>query len=150
MTDKVDRGKGTVTLPEMRRGGVGLCVATMIARSAKSSSTSAQAAGPLRNFPSSRRPKQASAREKGKPMTPQTQLELLERLKTLEGMLLMHQLLLRWIRENVEALDPDAKHRIGQLLETATTALRGQLEETTEMRAGGDVAWRKTLKKELK
>ena len=34
MTDKVDRGKGTVTLPEMRRGGVGLCVATMIARKA--------------------------------------------------------------------------------------------------------------------
>ena len=32
MTDKPDRGKGTVCLPEMRRGGVGLCVATQIAR----------------------------------------------------------------------------------------------------------------------
>jgi len=32
MTDKPDRGKGTVCLPEMRRGGVGLCVATLIAR----------------------------------------------------------------------------------------------------------------------
>lgn len=31
-TDKPDRGRGTVCLPEMRRGGVGLCVATQIAR----------------------------------------------------------------------------------------------------------------------
>ena len=34
-TDKVDRGKGTVSLPEMRRGEVGLCVATLIARYVK-------------------------------------------------------------------------------------------------------------------
>lgn len=33
-TDKVDRGAGVVSLPEMRRGQVGICVATMIARSA--------------------------------------------------------------------------------------------------------------------
>ena len=32
MTDKPDRGRGTVCLPEMRRGGVTLCVATQIAR----------------------------------------------------------------------------------------------------------------------
>ncbi|HXW08035.1 MAG TPA: membrane dipeptidase [Vicinamibacterales bacterium] len=32
MTDKPDRGHGTVSFPEMRRGGVGLCVATQIAR----------------------------------------------------------------------------------------------------------------------
>lgn len=32
LTDKVDRGRNTVTLPEMRRGRVGLCVATMLAR----------------------------------------------------------------------------------------------------------------------
>ncbi len=32
MTDKPDRGRGTVSLPEMRRGGVGLCVATQLAR----------------------------------------------------------------------------------------------------------------------
>ena len=31
-TDKPDRGNGTVSLPEMRRGGVGICVATLIAR----------------------------------------------------------------------------------------------------------------------
>ena len=31
-TDKVDRGKGVVSLPEMRRGGIGLCVATLIGR----------------------------------------------------------------------------------------------------------------------
>jgi membrane dipeptidase len=32
MTDKPDRGNGTVSLGEMRRGGVGVCVATLIAR----------------------------------------------------------------------------------------------------------------------
>src|SRR5437868_9756689 len=35
LSDKPDRGRGTVSLPEMRRGGVGLCVATMIARYVK-------------------------------------------------------------------------------------------------------------------
>jgi membrane dipeptidase len=35
MADKPDRGKGTVSLGEMRRGHVGLCVATMIARYVK-------------------------------------------------------------------------------------------------------------------
>jgi membrane dipeptidase len=32
MTDRVDRANNTVCFPEMRRGGVGLCVATWIAR----------------------------------------------------------------------------------------------------------------------
>src|SRR5262245_28166819 len=32
LTDKPDRGKGTVSFEEMRRGNVGLCVATLIAR----------------------------------------------------------------------------------------------------------------------
>ena len=32
LTDKPDRGKGTVSLPELRRGGIGLVVATQIAR----------------------------------------------------------------------------------------------------------------------
>jgi membrane dipeptidase len=32
MKDKVDRGNGTVCLPEMRRGRIGLCVATQIGR----------------------------------------------------------------------------------------------------------------------
>jgi membrane dipeptidase len=32
LTDRPDRGKGTVSLPEMRKGRVGLCVATLIAR----------------------------------------------------------------------------------------------------------------------
>jgi membrane dipeptidase len=32
MADKPDRGNGTVSLPEMRRGGVAICVATLIAR----------------------------------------------------------------------------------------------------------------------
>jgi len=32
LTDKKDRGRGTVCLPEMRRGEIGLCAATLIAR----------------------------------------------------------------------------------------------------------------------
>ena len=32
LTDKKDRGKGTVCFPEMRRGKIGICVATQIAR----------------------------------------------------------------------------------------------------------------------
>jgi membrane dipeptidase len=35
LTDKPDRGRNTVCFPEMRRGGVGLCVATLIARFVK-------------------------------------------------------------------------------------------------------------------
>src|SRR6266478_2892974 len=35
LTDKKDRARGTVCLPEMRRGGIGLCVATQIARYVK-------------------------------------------------------------------------------------------------------------------
>ena len=35
MADKPDRGKATVSLAEMRRGGIGLCVATQIARYVK-------------------------------------------------------------------------------------------------------------------
>jgi membrane dipeptidase len=37
LTDKPDRARGTVSLPEMRRGRVGLCVATQIARYVKRS-----------------------------------------------------------------------------------------------------------------
>ena len=32
LADKPDRGQGTVSFPDMRRGGIGLCVATQIAR----------------------------------------------------------------------------------------------------------------------
>lgn len=35
MTDKPDRARGVVCFPEMRRGGIGLCVATQIARYVK-------------------------------------------------------------------------------------------------------------------
>src|SRR5688572_17047508 len=35
LTDKPDRGRGTVSLPEMRRGRIGLCVATQIGRYVK-------------------------------------------------------------------------------------------------------------------
>ena len=36
-TDKIDRARGTVAFPDMRRGGVGICVATQIARYVKQS-----------------------------------------------------------------------------------------------------------------
>src|SRR5687768_7326471 len=32
MTDEPSRGKGTVTFPELRRAGIGVCVATLLAR----------------------------------------------------------------------------------------------------------------------
>ena len=35
LTDKKDRGNGTVSFPEMRRSGIGICVATQIARYVK-------------------------------------------------------------------------------------------------------------------
>ena len=39
LSDKPDRGKGVVSFPEMRRGSIGLCVATQIARHVKPGST---------------------------------------------------------------------------------------------------------------
>lgn len=39
MTDKPDRAKNTVSFPEMRKGNIGLCVATQIARYVKRGST---------------------------------------------------------------------------------------------------------------
>jgi membrane dipeptidase len=38
-TDKLDRGKGVITLPEMRRGQIGVCIATQIARYVAEGST---------------------------------------------------------------------------------------------------------------
>jgi membrane dipeptidase len=39
LSDKPDRGRGVVSFPEMRRGGIGLCVATQIARYVKRSNS---------------------------------------------------------------------------------------------------------------
>ena len=39
MTDKIDRGRGVVSLPELRKGGIGLVVATQIARYNETDST---------------------------------------------------------------------------------------------------------------
>ena len=55
LTDKPDRSRGTVCLPEMRRGGVGLCVATQIARYVK----------PGNPLPGWRSPEQAWAQTQG-------------------------------------------------------------------------------------
>jgi membrane dipeptidase len=55
LIDKPDRGNGTVSLPEMRRGGIGLCVATQIARYVK----------PDNPLPGWRSPEQAWAQTQG-------------------------------------------------------------------------------------
>jgi membrane dipeptidase len=55
LTDKPDRGRGTVCLPEMRHGQVGLCVATQIARYVK----------PQNPLPGWRSPEQAWAQTQG-------------------------------------------------------------------------------------
>jgi len=55
LTDKPDRGKGTVCLPEMRRGRIGLCVATQIARYVK----------PKNALPGWHSPEQAWAQSQG-------------------------------------------------------------------------------------
>ena len=57
------------------------------------------------------------------------QLKLFSELKLLEGMLLQHQILLRWTRENLEAMGPEESDRVSKLLKTASTVLRGQIEE---------------------
>jgi membrane dipeptidase len=54
-TDKPDRGRGTVAFPEMRAGGVGLCVATLIARYVK----------PNNKLPGWQSPEQAWAQTQG-------------------------------------------------------------------------------------
>ena len=55
MTDKPDRAKGTVSLPSMREGNIGLCVATQIARYVK----------PGNKIPGWRSPEQAWAQTQG-------------------------------------------------------------------------------------
>jgi membrane dipeptidase len=55
MTDKPDRARGTVSLPSMREGKVGLCVATQIARYVK----------PDNKIPGWRSPEQAWAQTQG-------------------------------------------------------------------------------------
>lgn len=57
-------------------------------------------------------------------------VKLLSNLKLLEGMLLQHQILLRWVRENLREMGDDERGRVAKLLETANTALRGQVEES--------------------
>src|ERR1051326_567685 len=53
--DKPDRGKGTVCFPEMRKGQIGLCVATQIARYVK----------PENRLPGWHSPEQAWAQTQG-------------------------------------------------------------------------------------
>ena len=60
------------------------------------------------------------------------QLQLLSDLKVLEGRLLQNEILLRWVKENLDAFSPSEKHRVSKLLETSMTALRGSVEDTKE------------------
>src|ERR1041384_7101793 len=55
LTDKPDRGRGTVCLPELRRGRIGICVATQIARYVK----------PTHPLPGWHSPEQAWAQTQG-------------------------------------------------------------------------------------
>ena len=55
LTDKKDRGNGTVAFPEMHRGGIGICVATQIARYVK----------PANPLPGWHSPEQAWAQTQG-------------------------------------------------------------------------------------
>ncbi len=55
MTDKPDRAKGTVSLPSMRKGNIGICLATQIGRYVKSGN----------NLPGWKSPQQAWAQTQG-------------------------------------------------------------------------------------
>ncbi|MEO0570053.1 MAG: membrane dipeptidase [Bacteroidota bacterium] len=88
MTDKPDRGNNTVTLPEMRKGNIGLCVATQIARYVKRGS----------DLPGWHSPEQAWA---------QTQAQL-EWYKTMEACGEMVQITnLQGLRRHLEDWDKD-------------------------------------------
>ena len=61
------------------------------------------------------------------------QLKLLEAMKVLEGMLRQHSILLKWVRENLAQMGEGERERVVELVETMTTALRGQAEEAEEV-----------------
>jgi membrane dipeptidase len=66
MTDKPDRAKSTVSLPSMRQGNVGICVATQIGRYVKSGN----------NLPGWRSPEQAWAQSQGQLAWYKTMIDL--------------------------------------------------------------------------
>jgi membrane dipeptidase len=98
MTDKPDRAKGTVSLPEMRKGNVGICVATQIARYVK----------PENRIPGWRSPEQAWAQSQGQ----------LAWYKSMEDADEMFQILNKADLENTLHLwqTPDKKTPIGYML----------------------------------
>lgn len=100
LTDKPDRGKATVSLPELRRGGVGLVVATQIARYVK-------AGNPLPGWHS---PEQAWAHTQGqlawyKIMEEQGEMVSIVNRKTLEDHIVL------WTGQT-----PDEQKPIGYIL----------------------------------
>ncbi len=79
MSDKIDRGKGVVSLPELRKGGIGMVVATQISRFVAKGST----------LPGWNSPEQAWAQAQGqrawyKIMEEQGEMALISDLESLE------------------------------------------------------------------
>jgi len=97
--DKVDRGKGTVAFPEMRRGGVALCVATQIARYV----------APGNPLPGWHSPSQAWAQTQGQ-LAWYREMEARGELRSIVDAASLRAHLDAWTR------DPDAAHPIGYVL----------------------------------
>ena len=101
LTDKLDRGKGMVSLPELRKGRVGLVVATQIARYVESNST----------LPGWHSPEQAWAQTQGqlawyKAMEAADEMVQIRYLNALEAHLSY------WADEQI----PDTTKKIGYIL----------------------------------
>ncbi len=92
-TDKPDRGQGTVCFPEMRKGRVGLCVATLIARYVK----------PGNPLPGWHSPAQAWAQTQGQ-LAWYQEMERQGELRAITSALLLEEHLNDW-----EAGDADSK-----------------------------------------
>ncbi|MEA3209409.1 MAG: rane dipeptidase [Chthoniobacter sp.] len=105
MTDKPDRGHGTVSLPEMRRGGVGLCVATQLAR------VEHNAYSPIFGW---RSPAQAWAMTQGQ-LAWYGAMEAAGEMVQIRDRAGLERHLALWEVENVERRTPNAEHRTAEL-----------------------------------
>jgi len=97
-TDKPDRGEGTVSLGEMRKGGVGLCVATLIARYVK----------PANPLPGWHAPEIAWAQTQGQ-LAWYRAMEEAGQMKSIRNLADLHQHVQLW-------QDPPANAPIGYIL----------------------------------
>lgn len=99
MTDKPDRGKNTVAFPEMRKGKIGLCVATLIARYVK----------PGNPIPGWHSPEQAWAVTQGQ-LAWYRAMEAKGELKQIKSLIDLEMHLIQWAKA------PANKHPIGYIL----------------------------------